>query len=617
MKYLYNILLILSTVFFFSCQENEELAGKGNEVGYLRLTVANDASTTTRADIPENYNPEQIAVQIIDSDGSVVEETDDFSAWKDTRIELPAGNYTIKASSANWDGGAAGFDVPYYTGSTDVKILGSQEVNAAVTCRLANVKVSVNYDSELLAKVKSVATVVRSEDRMYQQNFSSTEKRSAYYPVTTLIAEVTVITDKGSNTLTQELGGEAGVQARDHFILNIHAQETGPSNINVTVDPTTHEYSYTFNVSTEPSSGATVQTGTWGTAAYLKAQNVSLGTGVSAEGIKFQYREAVAAQTKATTDDEGWIDAETKEENGVYTALITDLTPGTEYESRLVNGAGVVIQEAQSFSTVGEDEEEQPTLYNGDFEFWSQSGETIYPDIQANAGNTTSFWNTSNPGTTQGIGAIGGALNPTTSITSPVQHGTYAAQLKSAYKIIAFAAASLYTGNFQGLSGMSANMEFGKPFTGRPTSLHGYYKYTPTVINHVDRVPEGVTITSGETMDQCAIFIALATKTFTFNNGDESSFIDYANDNNIIAYGELPSGAATSGDGYTEFNIPLTYKKDCIDKKPTHIIVVCSASKYGDYMTGGEGSTLLVDNFSLVYDGTPLVGDVVVGGAAK
>lgn len=617
MKYLYNILLILSTVFFFSCQENEELAGKGNEVGYLRLTVANDASTTTRADIPENYNPEQIAVQIIDSDGSVVEETDDFSAWKDTRIELPAGNYTIKASSANWDGGAAGFDVPYYTGSTDVKILGSQEVNAAVTCRLANVKVSVNYDSELLAKVKSVATVVRSEDRMYQQNFSSTEKRSAYYPVTTLIAEVTVITDKGSNTLTQELGGEAGVQARDHFILNIHAQETGPSNINVTVDPTTHEYSYTFNVSTEPSSGATVQTGTWGTAAYLKAQNVSLGTGVSAEGIKFQYREAVAAQTKATTDDEGWIDAETKEENGVYTALITNLTPGTEYESRLVNGAGVVIQEAQSFSTVGEDEEEQPTLYNGDFEFWSQSGETIYPDIQANAGNTTSFWNTSNPGTTQGLGAIGGALNPTTSITSPVQNGTYAAQLKSAYKIIAFAAASLYTGSFQGLDGMSANMEFGKPFTGRPTALHGYYKYTPVVINHVDRKPEGVNIVENETMDRCAIFIALATKTFTFNNKNEDSYIDYANDPAIIAYGELPSGAATAGDGFTEFNIPLTYKEESIATQPTHIIIVCSASKYGDYMTGGEGSTLLVDNFSLVYDGTPLVGDVVVGGAAK
>ena len=613
MKYLYNILLILSTVFLFSCQENDELAGD-NEIGYLRLTVANDASTTTRADIPENYNPEQIAVQIIDSDGSVVEETDDFSEWKDRQIEVPAGNYTIKASSANWDGGAAGFDAPYYTGSTEVKVLGSQEVNATVTCTLANVKVTVNYDDELLAKVKSVATVVRSEDRIYQQNFSSTEKRSAYYPVTALVAEVTVINNDGeSNTLSQELGGDTGVQARDHFILNIHAQETGPSNINVTVDPTTHEYSYTFNVSTVPTNGATVQTGIWETAVYLRAENVNLGTGVSAEGIKFQYREAVAAQTKATTDDEGWIDVETKEENGVYTALITNLTPGTEYESRLVNDADAVIQEAQSFSTIGEDEEEKPTLYNGDFEFWSQSGQTIYPDIQANAGNTTSFWNTSNPGTTQGIGAIGGALNPTTSITSPVQNGTYAAQLKSAYKIIAFAAASLYTGSFQGLDGMSANMEFGKPFTGRPTALHGYYKYTPVVINHVDRKPEGVNIVENETMDRCAIFIALATKTFTFNNNNEDSYIDYANDPAIIAYGELPSGAATTGDGFTEFTIPLTYKEESIATQPTHIIIVCSASKYGDYMTGGEGSTLLVDNFSLVYDGTPTVGKVVLG----
>ena len=613
MKYLYNILLILSTVFLFSCQENDELAG-GNEIGYLRLTVANDVSTTTRADIPENYNPEQIAVQIIDSDGSVVEETDDFSEWKDKQIEVPAGNYTIKASSANWDGGAAGFDAPYYTGSTEVKVLGSQEVNATVTCTLANVKVTVNYDDELLAKVKSVATVVRSEDRIYQQNFSSTEKRSAYYPATALVAEVTVINNDGeSNTLSQELGGDTGVQARDHFILNIHAQETGPSNINVTVDPTTHEYSYTFNVSTVPTNGATVQTGIWETAVYLRAENVNLGTGVSAEGIKFQYREAVAAQTKATTDDEGWIDVETKEENGVYTALITNLTPGTEYESRLVNDADAVIQEAQSFSTIGEDEEEKPTLYNGDFEFWSQSGQTIYPDIQANAGNTTSFWNTSNPGTTQGIGAIGGALNPTTSITSPVQNGTYAAQLKSAYKIIAFAAASLYTGNFGGLDGASANMEFGKPFTGRPTALHGYYKYTPVVMNHVSRQPAGANLVEGETMDRCAIFIALATKTFTFNNNNEDSYIDYANDSAIIAYGELPSGAATTGDGFTEFTIPLTYKEESIATQPTHIIIVCSASKYGDYMTGGEGSTLLVDNFSLVYDGTPTVGKVVLG----
>jgi hypothetical protein len=35
---------------------------------------------------------------------------------------------------------------------------------------------------------------------------------------------------------------------------------------------------------------------------------------------------------------------------------------------------------------------------------------------------------------------------------------------------------------------------------------------------------------------------------------------------------------------------------------PTYLIVVCSASKYGDYFTGGAGSVLYVDDFSLEYD---------------
>jgi len=73
----------------------------------------------------------------------------------------------------------------------------------------------------------------------------------------------------------------------------------------------------------------------------------------------------------------------------------------------------------------------------------------------------------------------------------------------------------------------------------------------------------------------------------------------------LIADGELPSGAATEGDGYVEFNIPLKYKN--LTDQPTHIIVVCSSSKYGDYMTGGAGSTLYVDDLSLIYDGTPTI----------
>ena len=474
----------------------------------------------------------------------------------------------------------------------------------------------MNFDKALLAKVRSVAATVDNDavsngtSATYSLAFESTESRSAYFPVSRLFANITVVNNEGvSNSMRKELTDAEGnpVKARDHFILNIKESGTGESAISVTVDPTTHEYSYTFNVSTKPTSGATMTAGAWDRLAYLQATNVVPGTGVSTEGMKFQYREASETAVLAETDEASWTDVVTTTEENKYTAMLSGLTAETAYEYRLVNGNGDVIS-TQSFTTSAADA--QTALYNGGFELWSQNGQTVYPENESSAGNTTSFWNTSNPGTSQGLGAVGGAVNPTTSTTSPVVEGTYAAKLQSTNKLSVFAAASLYTGKFQGLSGMSANMEFGQPFTSRPIALHGYYQYTPQKINHVDRTPDGVTITNGETMDECSIFIALAKKSFTFNNKKEEEYIDYEGDDNIIAYGALPSGAATNetaNNGYKEFTIPLQYKESQFGETPTHIIIVCSASKYGDYMTGADNSLLYLDDFSLIYEGTPAI----------
>lgn len=616
MKRIYTILLIASTLFFFACQQEENLLG--GATGYLRLTVNEDMSTNSRA-VPENYKPEQIAIQIVNAEGETVKETEDWELWSGKQIELPVGKYTIKASSNGFDGKDAGFDIPYYTGSKEVTITANGEANETIICKLANVKVTVNFDPALIAKVRSVAATVDNDEvpndgtpAVYSLAFDTEETRSGYFPVTKLFASITVVNKDGdSHSMRKELTDAEGnpVKARDHFILNIKETDTGEQGITVTVDPTTHEYSYTFNVSTKPTSGATLTAGAWDRLAYLKATNVSTGTGVSTEGMKFQYRAAVETATLAEDEEAGWTDVVTTTEENNHTAMLTGLAAETTYEYRLVNGEGDIIA-TQSFTTAVANK--QDTLYNGNFERWttgsSDGDKTVYPGSANEAGNKTSFWNTSNPGTSQGIAAVfGGAVNPTTSTTSPVVDGTYAAKLQSTNKLGVFAAASLYTGNFQGLDGMSANMEFGKPFTSRPIALHGYYQYTPQKINHVDRKPNGVTITEGTTMDECSIFIALAKKSFTFNNNKEEEYIDYEGDDNIIAYGALPSGAATSGDGYTEFTIPLQYKESQFGEIPTHIIIVCSASKYGDYMTGADNSLLYVDNFSLVYDGTPAI----------
>lgn len=584
MKQIYNILLIcMVSVSFFACQGDE--LGTRESVGYLRVALEQSTEVNTKAD----YNSKQMRVVIKNSAGVTKFETNDHTAdLVGKELSLKQGEYTIEAVSYGWDGNA-GVDRAYYTGKTTVTIENGKTATANLVCSLANVKVTVAFEQAFLDKLGNgtIKVQVKSASGTLV-DFAPKGTSVAYFPVSDLTVAYTVVSAAGKTNSKEQKISE--VSAKDHYILNFKNQATGTGNVTVTVDPTMNQYTYDFTIDPNAKSGATLSANPWSQLAYLTATDITLDSG-ELSSLKFQYRPK-------NTDT--WMDVATTVNTAASsaTATLTGLTSAMVYEYQLTDGE-ISIAKGE-FTT-----ETEIALYNGSFEIWNKSGDTWYPETAEKAGNTTSFWNTSNPGTSQGMGAIGGAVNPTTGVTTPIHGGTYAAELKSTEKLSVFAAASLYTGSFMGLSGMSANMEFGKAFTTRPTGLHGYYKYTPAVINKVDRTPAGVTIVQGETMDQCAIFIALAKKTFTFNNKNEDQYIQYATDPNIIAYGELPSGAATEGDGYVEFNIPLKYKN--LTDQPTHIIVVCSSSKYGDYMTGGVGSTLYVDDLSLIYDGTPTI----------
>lgn len=611
MKHLFNLLLILCPFLFFSCQEDEDVARSGG-VGYLRLNIAASSEMTTKA-----YNAEQFQVIITNTEtNEVAYQTEDASkvitADEPEAITLPAGTYKVEAKSYNYEGVEAipGADRPYYAGLKEgVVVTAGQTASASVECKLANVKVTVNFSQELVSAFagRTVSASVKGGNYT-AQNFTpetSGAEHSTYFPVVDLVTTFSVNNPSNAAepyTKEQEIKDVAG---NTHYVITYQLEGTG--SFDVTYDPTYNQYNFTVPVNPAAAVGALMTASAWDRLAYLMAENVAVSSGAGT--LKFQYR-ATSSDTNAP-----WTDVETSVSPTVenkYTAMLTGLTAETEYEYRLVDSNGTEIQRGTKFTTDAADARTE--LYNGSFELWttgsSDGASTIYPGSASEAGNTTSFWNTSNPGTSQGMGAIGGAVNPTTSVTSPVKEGTYAAQLKSTNKLSVFAAASLYTGKFQGLSGMSANMEFGQPFTSRPIALHGYYQYTPQKMNHVDRSPEGVKLEEGVTMDECSIFIALATKSFTFNNKNEDQYIDYEGDENIIAYGALPSGAATTGSGYVEFTIPLKYKEAHFGDQPTHIIIVCSASKYGDYMSGADNSTLYVDDFSLVYDGEPTIWDL-------
>ena len=80
-------------------------------------------------------------------------------------------------------------------------------------------------------------------------------------------------------------------------------------------------------------------------------------------------------------------------------------------------------------------------------------------------------------------------------------------------------------------------------------------------------------------------------------NTSKGIFVQFDTDPHIIAYGSKDLNATG---GYETFTVKLDYRD--MTRTPKYIVIVAAASKYGDYFTGGVGSVLYVDEFSLVYD---------------
>lgn len=597
-KIQYILTFLFVALFAVSCSQDMELEG---EQGYLTLRVNSLVSTNeggTRAAAPEDYAPRTLHVEIVDQSGKVVKSTDDFANDKNFQgnIKMKVGTYTIVAHSANWDGNGSGFDTPYYYGSTTVKVLSQSLVTASVTCTQANVKLTVNYDDVFASSFKSAVTTVTSavsgiDPLQFVMNETT---KSGYIPVGNFDAKLDVVNYSDvSNTLTRKF---ENVKAREHYILNFKLAQDGylgdgtGAGVKVEVDESTNTYTYTFEVPRKSAiSLVTRAANAWSTFAMLSASVTAKTQSFDNAGLTMEWRVAGTTDWNVIPYDALTIDAQDN-----VTTTLKGLTPNTSYEYRLryINGDADVVCEPVAFTT-----EQQIALYNGGFENWWMDGKVAYANEQG-----VSFWDTSN----KGAASFGGSNTTETTDADYVHSGSKAARLESKYIVIKFAAASLYTGSFIELVGTKgARLNWGVPFASRPTALKGYMQYEPASVNRTSSSAPAGAPASGEP-DQCGMYCALLSEALLVDNTDMSTFPDWENDSRVIAYGSLPLDQNVHSNGaWKEVNIPLVYNN--INKKPTHLLVVFSASKYGDYFHGGEGSVLYVDDFSLEYGDTPAV----------
>lgn len=302
--------------------------------------------------------------------------------------------------------------------------------------------------------------------------------------------------------------------------------------------------------------------------------------------LGFRYRAAGA---------QDWIEVENVTvDSGSFTACIEGLETLSEYEVLAYSNEN--LTEVVTVST-----EDVTYLPNMDFEEWSTVNNVVCPYLD------TPFWGSGNDGA-----AIAGTTltEPTTDIR-PGSQGSYAASLQSKKASLMgigkFAAGNLFIGEFGGLQGTNGLVNFGRPCSARPVALHGWVKYNCGVIDEVGKVPSARPELKKGDMDEGQIVIAVGNWTaeeyggsancpVVVNTQDQSTFFD-PRGKDVIGSGELIFTEST--DGWVEFTLPLEYRST--SEIPTHIIIICTGSHFGDYFTGSTQSLMLVDDFELIY----------------
>jgi len=269
---------------------------------------------------------------------------------------------------------------------------------------------------------------------------------------------------------------------------------------------------------------------------------------------------------------------------GSFSCYIPHLEPLTEYAVRSVSGENIGNEVRVTTQPAAD-------IPDGNFDQWNKTSNGMWCPWDIGGER---FWDTGNTG----------SMTLKVNLTEPTDHtATGSGQAAvCATKFVSILGAgrlgsgSIFTGEYLRTEGMNGVLGFGRRWDLRPTKLRGYYQYSSADIDYVSTEFEYL---KGRP-DTCHIYVALTdwTAPFEIRTAPAKRQLFDKNADYIIAYGELVYSGKMSA--YEPFEIKLNYRDT--SRVPSYLQITCSASKYGDYFTGGNGSVLYVDQFSFDYD---------------
>lgn len=343
--------------------------------------------------------------------------------------------------------------------------------------------------------------------------------------------------------------------------------------VEVTVTTYGREETWTILAETVESTVKTIRADAWTQVAWVYGEGIE-GT---AHGV--EYRVAGAGEWTRVPE------SNVVQTGSTFYARIVNLNPLTTYEAR-------VFSETETGAAVRFTTGSIVQMPNSSLSEWSLNGKVWNP---WGAGETP-YWDTGNKGAT----TLG---DSNTTPTSDTSSGTgQAARLETKFvgmgPIGKIAAGNIFVGRYVKTDGTNGILSFGREFTERPTKLRGYLKYESTPISHAP-VGSEYTNLKGQP-DTCVVWAALidSPEPFEIRTNPSNRRLFDPNGSEVVAYGVFQSGQSIPE--YIPFEFELQYT--ATNRVPRYLLIVASASKYGDYFVGGNGSVLYLDDLQLMYD---------------
>lgn len=634
-KLIYLAIGVVAMLMATSCEKDSFNSTSGEGGFLLALSVNNNETLSSRAALTQNEIVDNAKVDIYMPNFSGKIRSYKYSEIVDEIIYLPTGNgYRVdviagEAAQANPD--KANFENKSYAGSADFDIVANQITNdVKVTAKINNAITKVSFDQTIAENFNEgyTLTFALAENESNADNtlvYSATQTGEGYFiidnPITenklywsfvgTKTSDGTEFNAKGAIEAPESTGGS--LVGTRHTMNFKYVVKDGKLTFTLVVDKETTTTTDKI-VWTPTSTGlSTIKN------KDIWAKFVTIGGDVDTKeydgDVYVQYRKS-STDEWATPDvnSDNMVKA-TVDDKGVLSAVIKNLEPATDYQCRLVVYDSVTAENGTTSqqwveSIVSEKEfttAVDQQVPNRSFEDYHMVNATSdYPrfyrtdsDIES---HRTEWWDSGNEASA-GYGYTICAVE-----TSSVKDGSYAAKLQSRYAIAKFAAGNLFSGNFAGLDGLNGMVDFGRPFTARPTGVSFYIRYKGGTVNR--NGSDGPLVTNKDT-DKGQIKIALGTwsnRTYggataecpvRVNTADKNTFWDIQNLPETIAYAEhICTNVEDSG--WYKVTLKLNYNK--LNVFPTHIIISAAASMYGDYFNGCDSSDMYLDDIELLYD---------------